>query len=150
MNCSDLERSLEFYRDHVGLRLTVRTRPERPQPGSAFGLKEVQWDAWMLAGDDVGEGPVLDLLEWIVPVGVGSPPESVFELGLGRLCITSEDLAGLHQRLTENGHDVWSPPVKTTGEAKDLAGREYFRALIPTAHLCSSFKGTAPAWRPST
>ncbi|MDE2824419.1 MAG: VOC family protein [Chloroflexota bacterium] len=34
---SDLERSLEFYRDHVGLRPTVRTRPEQPQQDRLSG-----------------------------------------------------------------------------------------------------------------
>ncbi|MYH71712.1 MAG: hypothetical protein F4153_03920 [Acidimicrobiia bacterium] len=63
VNCSDLERSLAFYRDLVGLKPTVRTRPERPQPGGAFGLDEVQWDAWILSGDDAPDGVVLDLLE---------------------------------------------------------------------------------------
>ncbi|MDE0700441.1 MAG: VOC family protein [Acidimicrobiaceae bacterium] len=135
VNCSDLERSLEFYRDHIGLRPTVRTRPEQPQPGSAFGLKEVQWDAWMLAGDDAAGGTLLDLLEWKVPVGEGSPPETVFALGFSRLCITSDDLAGLHQQLTETGHDVWSLPVRPGNEAEDLTGREYF--------LCSDPDGTS-------
>lgn len=130
VNCSDLARSLGFYRDHVGLTPTVRTRPERPQPGSAFGLKEVQWDAWMLAGDDAG-GAVLDLLEWKVPVGSGSPPESVFEMGFGRLCFMTKDLAGLHQRLNETGHDVWSPPVQASREIEDLAGPEYFLCTDP-------------------
>lgn len=112
VNCSDLERSLAFYQDLVGLQPTVRTRPERPQPGGAFGLDEVQWDAWILSGDDAPDGAVLDLLEWQVPGPAGSPPATVTELGFGRLCILTDDLAGLHQRLSEAGHDVWGPPVR--------------------------------------
>ena len=30
VNCSDLERSLGFYRDLVGLKTAIRTRPEQP------------------------------------------------------------------------------------------------------------------------
>ncbi|MDE2824420.1 MAG: VOC family protein [Chloroflexota bacterium] len=88
----------------------------------------------MLAGDDLGKGTVLDLLEWKVPVGEGSPPESVFELGFGRLCIMSEDLAGLYQRLSKNGHDVWSSPVQAGRDVKDMTGPENF--------LCSDPDGT--------
>ena len=63
VNCSDFERSLAFYRDLVGLQPTVRTRPERPQPGAAFGLDEVQWDAWIFVGDDAPEGTCMELIE---------------------------------------------------------------------------------------
>ena len=135
VNCSDLEQSLAFYRDLVGLQTTVRTRPERPQPGGAFGLDEVQWDAWIMAGDDASDGVVLDLLEWQVPLPSGSPPASVFELGFGRLCILTDDLAGLHRRLSEAGYDVWSPPARVNLGAEGLAAPELF--------LCSDPDGTA-------
>ena len=134
VNCSDLERSLTFYRDLVGLKPSVRTRPERPQPGGAFGLDEVQWDAWIMTGDDAPDGAVLDLLEWKVPGPAGSPPATVTELGFGRLCILTDDLAGLHQRLTEAGHDVWSPPARVELGAEGMAAPELF--------LCSDPDGT--------
>lgn len=67
VNCRDLERSLAFYRDVVGLRPVTRTAPEQPQPGGAFGLEWAQWDAWMMAGPQGFGAPVVDLLEWIVP-----------------------------------------------------------------------------------
>ena len=50
VNCSDLERSLAFYCDGIGLRKGTRTKPDAPQPGAAFGLEQVQWDAWILTG----------------------------------------------------------------------------------------------------
>ena len=134
VNCSDLERSLAFYRDLVGLKPTVRTRPERPQPGGAFGLDEVQWDAWILAGDDAPHGVVLDLLEWQVPPPSGSPPATVTELGFARLCILTDDLAGLHHRLAEAGHDVWSPPARVNLGAEGMAAPELF--------VCSDPDGT--------
>lgn len=133
VNCSDLERSLVFYRDLVGLKPTVRTRPERPQPGGAFGLDEVQWDAWILSGD-APDGVVLDLLEWQVPLPAGSPPATVTELGFARLCILTDDLSGLHRCLTEAGHDVWSPPAWVNLGAKGMAAPELF--------VCSDPDGT--------
>ena len=135
VNCSDLERSLVFYRDLVGLRPTMRTRPERPQPGGVFGLEEAQWDAWIMAGDDAPDGVVLDLLEWTVPPPAGSPPPSVTQLGFNRLCILTDDLAGLHQRLSEAGYDVWSPPDWVDLGAEGMAAPELF--------LCSDPDGTA-------
>ncbi|MBU3701965.1 MAG: VOC family protein, partial [Acidimicrobiia bacterium] len=45
-NCTDLERSARFY-ERLGLQRVTRTVPLRPQPGGAFGLEQVAWDAWI-------------------------------------------------------------------------------------------------------
>jgi catechol 2,3-dioxygenase-like lactoylglutathione lyase family enzyme len=66
VNCSDLETSLAFYRDRIGLTASVRTTPRHPQAGAAFGLDMAQWDAWIMSGGGLDE-VVLDLLEWKVP-----------------------------------------------------------------------------------
>jgi catechol 2,3-dioxygenase-like lactoylglutathione lyase family enzyme len=76
VNCSNLDRALGFYRDTIGLTPLTRTTPTAPQPGGAFGLEQVQWDAWILTGADGLEGVALDLLEWHVP-----PPRQASEPG---------------------------------------------------------------------
>ena len=44
VNCSDLERSMHFYRDQVGLVPQSHTKP-LPQEGAGFGLPgQVVWD----------------------------------------------------------------------------------------------------------
>ena len=40
INCSDLERSLAFYCDGIGLHKGTRTKPEAPQPGGASGSQK--------------------------------------------------------------------------------------------------------------
>lgn len=67
VNCSNLETSLAFYRDRVGLTASVRTAPRHPQPGAAFGLDRAQWDAWIMTASGGLDEVVLDLLEWKVP-----------------------------------------------------------------------------------
>ena len=67
VNCTDLDRSLAFYRDEIGLTAATRTAPVAPQPGAAFGLESAQWDAWMMGGPAGFRGTVVDLLEWKVP-----------------------------------------------------------------------------------
>ena len=67
VNCSDLDTSLSFYRDAVGLIPTVHTAPGRPQPGGAFGLAAAQWEAWIMASGHGLEDVVIDLLQWNVP-----------------------------------------------------------------------------------
>jgi catechol 2,3-dioxygenase-like lactoylglutathione lyase family enzyme len=67
VNCSDLETSLAFYRDRIGLTASVRTTPRHPQAGQAFGLDRAQWDAWIMTGAGGLDEVVIDLLEWKVP-----------------------------------------------------------------------------------
>jgi glyoxylase I family protein len=111
INCSDLERSLAFYCDGIGLHKGARTTPESPQPGGAFGLAEVQWDAWILYGDQGTKGVVLDLLEWQVPRPQGQPRGRATDVGFNRLCIRVPDLAATHARLVAMGADCWTAPM---------------------------------------
>lgn len=89
-NCSELTRAVAFY-EALGLRCATRTVPSRPQPGAAFGLDEVAWDAWMMLGDDGTAGLALDLLEWSVPPPCGTP-SPLGAPGFDRLVIAVADL----------------------------------------------------------
>jgi catechol 2,3-dioxygenase-like lactoylglutathione lyase family enzyme len=97
-NCSDLARAASFY-ETVGLVRVTRTVPSRPQPGGAFGLDEVAWDAWMMQGDDGPAGLALDLLEWTVPRPSGRPA-AFGDPGFDRLVVTVPDL----DRVLADGH----------------------------------------------
>lgn len=111
VNCSNLERSLRFYRDLVGLTATSHTRPA-PQEGAGFGLPgRVVWDAWMLQDDRAPLSPAIDLLEWQTPRPIGKPHPEANHLGFMRLCLAAENLDALHARLTAAGIATRSKPV---------------------------------------
>lgn len=115
INCSDLERSMRFYRDLVGLTPQSHTRPH-PQAGEGFGLAgQVVWDAYLLHDDRGQAGPAIDLLEWQTPRPIGRPHPEANHLGFMRVCFAHDDLEGLHDRLTQAGirtrSDVVSIPV---------------------------------------
>lgn len=111
VNCSNLERSLRFYRDLVGLGTTTHTRP-LPQEGAGFGLSgRVVWDAWMLQDGSSAFGPAIDLLEWQTPKPIGRPHPEANHLGFMRLCLGHGDLDALHARLTAAGVPTRSGPV---------------------------------------
>ncbi len=112
VNCTELERSLAFYRDVVGLTPVSHTNPP-PQKGAGFGLDgEVQWDAYLLHDDRGVGGPAVDLLEWKRPAPIGRPPQAAHHLGFFRLCLTHPDLDALHARLREAGVPCRSAPVE--------------------------------------
>jgi catechol 2,3-dioxygenase-like lactoylglutathione lyase family enzyme len=103
VNCSDLDRSLAFYRDLLGLIPAVHTRPEQPQEGTAFGLAEAQWDAWILHdARGFGAGLALDLLEWRVPAPTGTPNRAG-DRGLNRIGFFVADLDALYAALAADG-----------------------------------------------
>lgn len=81
VNCSDLDTARAFYGDAVGLTPAVHTAPEHPQPGLAFGLATVQWEAWIMAGAAGLDDVVVDLLQWKVPPPTRAPADG----GLARL-----------------------------------------------------------------
>ena len=96
VNCSDLERSLVFYRDRVGLVPQSHTNP-MPQDGTGFGLPgRVIWDANLLHDDRGFASPAVDLLEWKEPPAIGEPARAANQLGFVRLCLAHPDLDALH------------------------------------------------------
>lgn len=113
VNCSDLERSLAFYRDLVGLVPQSHTKPP-PQAGEGFGLDgRVVWDAYLLHDDRGPTGPAVDLLEWQSPKPIGRPHRAANHLGFMRVCLAHENLEALHAKLTEAGVHTRSGVVST-------------------------------------
>jgi catechol 2,3-dioxygenase-like lactoylglutathione lyase family enzyme len=110
VNCSDLERSLRFYREIVGLEALTHTNPV-PQDGAGFGLSgQVRWDAHLLHDARGMAAPAVDLLEWKEPGPVGQPYPVANHLGLVRLCFAVPELDALHARLTKAGVPCHAAP----------------------------------------
>jgi len=114
INCSDLERSLAFYRDRLGLTASTHTRPESPQDGAAFRLDVGQWDAWILHDDrGFGAGLVVDRLEWQVPRPTGTP-NTAADLGFNRVGFYVADLDARYAALERDGvRGHGGPPHET-------------------------------------
>lgn len=119
-NCSDLERSAQFY-EALGLQRILRTVPSASQSGEAFGLAEVAWDAWMMHSEDGPDGLSLDLLEWKVPAPTGRPAALDGEPGLNRLMITTPDLpAAIGRALAAGGTLVGGPVEVEAGSDRPI------------------------------
>lgn len=111
VNCADLDRSLHFYTELIGLSPLSHTYPP-PQDGAGFGLPgRVQWDAHLLHDDRGFAASAIDLLEWKSPPPIGRPPREANHLGLFRLCLTHPDLDALHRHLTAHAVACRSEPA---------------------------------------
>lgn len=110
VNCRDLERSLRFYADGLGLVAGVRTAAGEAQPGAAFGLDRARWDAWILLGPNGFGGGAIDLLEWQEPAPAGAPPARIYECGFQRLGVLVPDLDAAAAAVRAGGGAVWSEP----------------------------------------
>jgi len=111
VNCSDLERSLNFYRDIVGLTPLSHTN-SLPKEGARFGLRgRVVWDARTLHDYRGLESPAIDLTQWKTPGPVGKPNQVANHLGYMRLCLAHSNLDLLHALLSKNGIRTRSAPV---------------------------------------
>ena len=142
VNCSDLARSLRFYRDRVGLVPQSHTRPE-PQDGRGFGLPaRVQWDALLLHDDRGFAATAVDLLEWKSPAPIGAPHRDANALGFFRLCLTHSDLDALHRALVAAGVPCRSGPVSVPV----LAGRSvrFFCASDPDGAAIEFLESPGP------
>jgi len=115
-NCTDLERSARFY-ETLGLQRVTRTVPLRPQPGAAFGLEQVAWDAWIFQSDDGFDGLSLDLLEWTTPTPMGVPTALDGEPGYNRLVFEVIGLdAAVDRALAAGGAVVGGPTTVEGGD----------------------------------
>lgn len=159
VNCTDLDRSLAFYRDELGLAPVTRTAPAEPQDGGAFGLERAQWDAWMLGGPGGFGAPVVDLLQWIVPTPLarGAPDTVGFRrLHLGGDVASSRELPdpdGTQIVVRPGGAGVvgvtigCSDPDRSRRFYEEVVGLTGFVELVPGRGAAPPAANTVGIWR---
>lgn len=112
VTCAELERSIAFYRDALGLPFLGRGEAGEPELSTVSGHPgtRIRW-----AELDLGAGQLLELIEYVEPKGV--PLEQrTHDPGSGHIGLAVEDIDALHGRLTELGAAVRSEPVTLTEE----------------------------------
>ena len=114
---SDMERSLSFYRDLIGLRVLVDEELIGEGLDRTTGLSGAA--ARFVALTVVGSTPFLELLEYRSPSGTVVDPRPC-DTGAHHICFEVEDLATAHERLVNAGVGFTHPPQVVAGGA--LAG----------------------------
>jgi catechol 2,3-dioxygenase-like lactoylglutathione lyase family enzyme len=123
---ADLDRSIAFYRDAIGLAFLGRGESDGPDMSEITGLPEVRLE-W--AEFDVGDGQLLELLRYGSPVG--TPLEQQTNRpGSGHIGLAVEDIDAAYRRLQASHVTVRSAPVEIS-EAGDWHGVRSLYAVDP-------------------
>ena len=101
---SDLDRSLSFYVDLLGLRLLGRSLLSDPDVAALLGVESVEIE---IADVDSGDGRILELIHYVRPAGVRVAYKSS-DAPTTHIAFTVGDLGAVTERLVEAGTEVIS------------------------------------------
>lgn len=125
VTCADLDRSLAFYRDLVGLAVIAEGEVASDDHRQVIGLGEVRL---RFAELDLGGGIFLELFEYLRPRG--EPVASrTCDPGNAHFGVTVADASELWRRLDAHGVLTRSEPVTVSGG--DWKGARVFYSVDP-------------------
>lgn len=105
----DLERSLAFYRDTLGMDLVFAQEKEGGYLARIVGYPDAHVRMAHLAFP--GDSHRIELFEYVTPTPRGDAGEPR-DVGITHVCLAVEDVAALHARLAAAGIDFNSEPVE--------------------------------------
>jgi diaminopimelate decarboxylase len=111
VSSGDLDRSLRFYRDLLGLRMRDQGETSNGEIADITGIAHarVRWADLLLPNDQV-----LELLHYLSPAGTAVSPANN-DPGATHISLRVDDIDTAHARLVEAGVPVQSPPVALDG-----------------------------------
>jgi lactoylglutathione lyase len=115
LSVSDLDRSLAFYRDLLGLELVAQWDSSQPYLRTVVGFPdgELRIALLRLPGEAGAEGHHLELLEYRVPRGVRGDPRTC-NPGNVHVAFRVDDLDATYRELSAKGVRFKSAPVEVT------------------------------------
>ncbi|MAG36681.1 MAG: hypothetical protein CL878_10640 [Dehalococcoidia bacterium] len=109
---SDMERSLAFYRDLLGMQVVVDRITSDTYLSEITGFPNVRLHIVYLRLD-VPDGHVLELVEYQSHPGQAERLQTN-NPGVGHLCFVVDDLPALYEQLRTAGTTFVSPPIEIT------------------------------------
>ena len=109
---SDMARSLRFYRDLLGLKVTVDRLTDIQYLRDIVGYPDAKLHIVYLELPS-GSDHILELIQYIAPEGV-KLDVATKNVGSGHLCLLVANIDEAYRYLKENGVEFISPPVLIT------------------------------------
>lgn len=129
LTVSDLDRSIAFYRDLLGLELVTRWESSQPYLRTVVGFPDAELRIALLrvpAMDGGLSGHHLELLEYRQPRGTRGDPATC-NPGNAHVAFVVSDLDATYRRLSAHGVRFKSPPVEITHGRNQGAKAVYLR-----------------------
>jgi len=121
VNCSDFEKSKEFY-ELLGFRHAVDVAPTTtPEVAAAVGMPPYRVRGALMALSTASGTFMLDLLEWQEPQDQAAPYPHLYHLGIARIALGTDDLDTDMARLQDFGVEFLSEPASVTMENQNIA-----------------------------
>ena len=121
--CRDLERSLRFYVDILGMHVVDGPFDAEGPALAGIGHGAQSWGiapdavkirfAFLRFGDDAAE-TILDLLEFVEPRSYGAPHPNLQMIGIARIALKVSDVQSTYEAMLAKGVKFISPPVPIT------------------------------------
>ena len=105
----DLDRSVGFYRDVIGLEVVVTREREGEGISQLLGYEGTHIRTANLG---IADGHVLELIQYVHPVGAERPSEERNTLGATHLAFNVEDIDATFDQLVSHGALRLNPPVE--------------------------------------
>lgn len=124
---SDVERSIRFYRDLLGLELVrISDRSNLPSYDTILGYPDVKLRIAILR-HPVNEF-ILELVQYLNPLGESRDHENKY-VGAAHVAFEVEDVDAMYEKLVEAGHGAINPPTDVMRDGVCVARAMY--ALDP-------------------
>lgn len=111
LHVSDIERSIRFYRDVIGLDEIERRVRDEGYLGTLTGYPGVRLDTCLLV--DAASGIMLELLHVLTHPGAPVEPGTAHP-GTAHICFIVDDVEAIYRRAIEAGHGAVAAPVTPT------------------------------------
>lgn len=108
---SDLERSVAYYRDIIGLEMFDRLTRDEPYLAQVTGYADVSLEIALLV--ESNSRVMLELIEY--PHGLGRAIDtSTANPGTAHVCFVVDDVDAIYAQAVAAGHSAVNPPVSPT------------------------------------
>jgi catechol 2,3-dioxygenase-like lactoylglutathione lyase family enzyme len=135
LTISNLDRSLRFWRDAMGMSVVVEQEKDRGYLEAIVGEAGAHVRMAHLAFG--GVGPRIELFEYVTPAG-GHHVSRPADVGFGHVCVACDDLDERLERLVAAGGTALSAPVEIDTGANKGGRGVYLRD--PDGHVVELFE----------
>ena len=105
----DIDRSIAFYRDVMGLAFQGEILMEGPETDLLFRRKDCKARVAYLSGDKTLAGPPVELIQFILS-DIEEDPADLFKTSISEICFETDDIWEEYRRMKELGVEFLSEP----------------------------------------